>query len=566
MHKYSTIINANKEGIDIKCYNEDFHISFNELNKSMQQYLVFSMLSKIKEIFFKMPVEKFSIEYIITDKSSSIINFYKQVFDIINCILINTNEKIKEYKEYKGFAKEFSNTVFYVFEEDDRIDGFYKKNMKSNKNIIFQTYKSGFNKMKRIWEEEEKITLDNLVKLILKNKAHKIVLQNYYVFTDFIAAPRWIYLPAIFKYFEIEAHSIDVDTAEYINGIGPILRDLFHNRFSTRYTYNPYLSSYWDEVKGLKNIYYTPVIQHYNKNKINFNIDDNYNILVLSNSRLVDVKCDLNEILFVLEKFNSENIFHELQIWYLTMRWFLYNRIWVDEYTKINISFSLMRIMYHSSQFLKFYTIEKIESDRKIEIYGDKGWEKIFPDYYQNKFLNKNELLDIRKRKDYLHLLINNNFTYLDGGGPIYDILTEDIPFLTFSSLVKNKELNGLKYIEYTNKDDLNYKLNNFCKFNNNTELINSLNFIKDVFVNGEEDVVKRLSNKIDDNGITLFKKMYTEQREMIENSIEEYFVENEDIIKKSYQTLFVNQNIDFDIKKSKFYKYDFLQRIKYFI
>lgn len=89
-----------------------------------------------------------------------------------------------------------------------------------------------------------------------------------------------------------------------------------------------------------------------------------------------------------------------------------------------------------------------LDTNRPIEIYGDADWGLLFPKYYQQRYLGSAEKKQLFSKSEYLFLLLNANYTYLESNGVVLDALAENLPFIGLPALVKTKEFEAFSSIE----------------------------------------------------------------------------------------------------------------------
>lgn len=535
----------------------------NALSREMISYLNYWILSSFKEtIFNQMPFNNVFIYCDVEPAHSNLHAILHSIRDYINSVITQTNNAFTRYEAMKNTAQNHQTILFYTYNSDMRLRSVYEYcKSRYPVKIFLKTYPSGWNSIKRTWEKTDyKFTIDDLVNLIGEKQIKRIVLTNYYVYETFLREYD-IYLPAFLEFIGVEDISVDADLAE-IAPNGTMVRSLFTRSFS-RLSPFPYMNAYWDKKYRFGNVHYVPVVQHYERDFTPIELEDDYSVLVLSNSRLEITKPFLPLILFLLDNMQEECIFQEINLWFLSLRKVLLRSNYLDDYTKSKYCMIIFQLFYSTLNFLKYEIIDSVDCTHTLLIYGDSGWDRVFPEYYQSKHLDSDEIKQLHQEKRYLYLLMANVFSYLEVGGPIADALSQNLPFINYSALSKTKDFNGFRHIEYNNKVELNHLIKNIQEVYKNKELYASLGITKEILIASQSDMTDYIVEGIDfpgDKGE--FIKQTAKHNLILDDMIAKYTIENAQFLSECARIAFGNEMFNYPIHKSRYANRGYLRRI----
>ncbi|NJD01661.1 MAG: hypothetical protein FIA99_03465 [Ruminiclostridium sp.] len=526
--------------------------------------LLFWLLNCAGPVFEMMPLKDIKVTCLISPEQindQSFVNQYAGLYDLFYRIIVNTNNLLFDYMWLKGIAETNTNVLFYLFDNESRVTGFFNYYFKNHPGKMFlKCYPNAWNNKLRRWEDTGyRLSITDLISDILKDKIGKIFSINNYLYELFL---NWenIYLPWILKYFDIEFIGHDVDPMEL--GDMVLRRCAGHLEGMARFTVLPILAKEWDEHYKNKGIYYTPLLQHYNFAEEEFSLHEDYSVLVLSQSRRDNVTSQLDLILYLLDRING-NVFVDYQLWYLALRKIMFELFSADEINMIRGCKNLFQTMYHIAQFLKYEVIDSIKTDRRLLIYGDDGWDTVFPQYFKGIHLNAVQITELDRQKRHLHLLFHNSFSYLETGGPVFDAIARNRTFINYPALARTDVYQGFSSIEYTGGEDINRLIENIRDVYTGQDLLASIRAYKSVMKDFENNVVNYLMNGIpypEDGG-----EYYRGCREhyiLIDRLSEDYAVKNADFILESLGVLISGDAIPVDISKTKYYGRDYVQRL----
>ena len=217
-----------------------------------------------------------------------------------------------------------------------------------------------------------------------------------------------------------------------------------------------------------------------------------------------------------------------------------------------------MRFVYGVSQFVKYEVLHSIESERDIELFGDTGWQHIFPDYYKG-YLDRERINDLFSRNEHLYLLMNWQTTWFETSGAITEAIAYQVPFINHPSFEITSGLRGLKNIEYRNSKELNDRINNIHRFIND-DVTDSIRYLNGV----ANECMTSLADNLVDN-LEYVETRLDEQMArhdlLIKAKVEAYIDQNEDFLRYTFNSLFITP-IQYDIRQSKYFTRPYVQRL----
>lgn len=515
------------------------------------------LMHTVKPIFFKMPIDKVEFEF-----SKDVYAQFKNIFDMYASIISVTNNIIKGCSHLKGVADCNKNILFFSVDDTYRYKDFYEKMSNTGeKKVIYMNMSSGFNVNTRTWDDDGiPMPLDDLIDIIINKSIKKIVSINLHLLESY-CRNNHVYLISLFNYLGVEFITIDNDSYEFLPH-GYLMKSFLNCDSFDRFSHAPTLQEYWDNKYKLKNIRYISIPQNYEDNKDKINLKEDYAVLVLSNSRLINVKPKLFSIIYLLDHMPPDSVVTNIYLWYLSMKCAFLKYMQLSEFEQLIYNCQLFNFLYIIIQFLKYDIIESIDTVREIEIYGDVGWEKIFPEYYK-KYLNAEEMDELFLKKAHLYLLFNVTFSYLEAGGPIYDAIQRNLPFINIPAMVKTHSFDAFRHIEYSNEQELNYLIENISTVVDNVELKDAKRIYRKVLADNEKMILGRivLDRNIAANG-SVFDAERKEHQLLIDQMTEEYIKQNAELLKETFRVLFLEESIEYDVSKSRYFNKKYVQRI----
>ena len=292
------------------------------------------------------------------------------------------------------------------------------------------------------------------------------------------------------------------------------------------------IGKYWDE-KYSQQVQYIALPQDY-REKDDAPFDSNYKIVVLSNCRWSNVE----SWRYIIEKLlgNMENPLTELPLWYMSTHRLLQNY----DITELRLSkmMSLIHLLfYNAAQWLKYDIIKNIKTTRIVEVYGDDGWNHVWPNYYKGS-LDLTQLEKLHKQENVLCLLLNFGYTYLDHSGPVYDMVRRGSSWINVSPVVRTANLEGLRNIEYQNYEELNTLIDNVKPaMELAQESIDSLHSLYYSSTLGMIKTIKEKGQNISER--TSFDSSFEEHNSLLKPMLESYIDKNEPYLSQVVNDLY---------------------------
>lgn len=544
-----------KFNINSKLSWHETKINYREMK--IDDLLYWWILKSLKPLFFEMPLEK--IEFTCSkDAHDKFGGCIKNCYDIARL----TNEAMKKYSHLKNIAAGNSNIIPFTTDGGGyRYKGLFEKCYNVGTSGISLNMESGWNPKIRIWEDRDiPMPLSELVDIVVKEGIKKIVSINHYVLERYLYKTG-VHLIPLFRYLGVEYVIIDQDLWDDIPH-GYLTKAFFNCNSFKRFTTEPFLSEHWDTKYRLRNIHYIAIPQNYEDEKKTQFVKEDYEVLVLSNSRLQNVKIMIRSIIYFLDHMPESSIFTEVQLWYISLKYMILKIMKCDEFEQLFYNSTLNTFFFTTMQFLKYEIIDSIDTMRGIEIYGDIGWEIVFPEYYK-KLLDTKEMDGLFAEGRHLYLLLNYGLSYLESSGPIYDAINGSAPFINIPPMVKTREFEGFRHIEYGNKEELNCLIENIRPVIDNEELKDSMQISKKILKDSKneiEETILRDRNTSDDGG--MFRRKCEEHKVLLNQMIEEYIDRNEPFLRETFSVLFQGKPVQYDISKSKYFNKKYVQRI----
>ncbi|MGE5417974.1 MAG: hypothetical protein ACM3UZ_14645 [Acidobacteriota bacterium] len=470
-----------------------------------------------------------------------------------------TNNVIRECKGLKDFAREHTNVLYFNLDNNSSYQKFFTllQELDASK-LLYQNMASGFDSATRTWREAgPPLSLDDLIRVVAKYKIKKIISVSTFVSEKYLA--QGLFFPAFVEYLGLEHICLDNDPFDDVPG-GYLRKAVTFCPSSPRYSLASILQKEWDDQYSIPNVNYIPMPQRYEYVKQQ-TLNPDYSLLVLSNSRIGNVINVLPTILYILDNLDEKLFFSELHTWYYAMRRLLLADKSINDFHRINIAQSIWSIFYAVAQFVKYEVIDSIDSNHPIKIYGDHGWSVVFPEYYQNKYLDPPQKEHLLKSGNYLYLLLNHSFNYLDTSAAIYEAICVGVPFVSHRSLVKSDSFQGFESIEYHNADRLNHLINNAAILTNTSEFETAKTKYLEVLNSSITDMAEQIVfNKHSRNN--LFTASLEEHQALLDTITDDFILSHNNFLEECRQYFWQLQSIPYDITTSRFYNRTYYQRL----
>lgn len=499
--------------------------------KKMSDFIIHWLMRTVRPVLFKLPIKDIKI---ICDKNTY--DKFKPSINACSSMLMQTNDAIIKYKDLKGIAKDKKRILFFNVSEEIRYKSFYERLKRQDPSILYMNMDLGFNRIKREWEQTSlPLSLNELVEIIKTEDIGRLVSVNYYLLGRF-EEKLGINLMAVLDYLGIEYISLINDPPD-LHISGYLIRAT-HNKNDYKQFSNFYmLNKEWDDRYGLKNIDYVAIPQDYKSQIKMQSPDEDYSIVILSNSRWSSIKHSKLLIEHLLNHFPAETMFRDFQLWYMAMRYMVLNIMHFDEFERMKYSSLLHNFFYITANYLKYKIISWLETDREIKVYGDLGWKEICPEYYVKSLDNK-EIDRMFIEENNLYLLLNFSFSYLDASAPVYDMIRRSVPFINVPPLVKTQAFEGMQAIEYTNKDELNSLIENAPAIFKNNGLQSTVNFYTELLSLSVDGMAAGILNGNNGQSKPFLYELEKHQYEL-NSMIEAYIHSNERFLQESFEGIF---------------------------
>lgn len=534
-----------------------------DITNDVNSYIYWWLLFKLKPVFFGMPFSK--IDFTI---SQDVNQGYLNIVNQVNTIIQQTNAGIAQLSQFKNATESNDRILFLNADNNYRAFALYEQ-MKiiDEDKILYHGFSTGWNTVERQWERiEPPWTLQELISFIIENKIKKIFSINMYFleqyFTHF-----GVYLLPIFEYIGVEYIVYDIDSHNFTTS-GYITRAFFNYNGFDRIAPS-YQDFYFNKVFGMHNSRFCIQSQKYDS-KTDFKpLNDNYGILIMSHSRLAGIKPSLAAICYILDKCKENTLFSDCRLIYFSLQYMIFNLMQLSTYERLLFNSKLGNLFVHALNFLKYEVIYKLNTNREIRIYGDEGWGIVFPEYYQNAYINEKEKKKLYKEKNFLYLMFNASLSYLAPGAPVPDAIANNAPFLNFEPLIQTpqtQKLAGLRKCGYENFSELNHKIENINKIFKDKRLLDSVNEYKRIFNNEfgnmAGSIIRNQTNKQSLDHRSHFNEMYLDLIDESKEVFAKFIDVNEVAVRQLFDTLILGAPTTFDFSSSKYYTRPYVQNI----
>lgn len=433
------------------------------------------ILLKIKPLFLDfMPSENFEVhvgQELLEEQYSGFKPYLIQLVSTLH----NTNKFLQKLEAEELNYQSNQNTLIYNLEGHFYLENIYDE-IKADNKAFYETFSTGWNAIKRQFDTPPQVMPpEDLLNFIKANSIGRIVSINQY-YLETLFENHNIYLLALLQKLGVEYNTVDWDIYA-INKMLGLNKLCFNSAQFKRYDVFPSIQKNWNEAFGVDNTAYHPGQALREEIRILDPLNENYQILCAANSRLANFKepLQLERVLAAFDLCTEENLFHDFQFWFHAISLFLIRDVQASQLEKLKLRAQLIKIHFDGISLLKYEALAGIKTDREILLYGDEEWQYISPNYYQGDYLPKEEVTERIRSGDYLHLQLNNVFSYPEAHPIISEALSLQRPFLGFPAVAKTPELQGFEALEYRNVAELNHKLDNINSALDNVQFQYSL-------------------------------------------------------------------------------------------
>lgn len=386
--------------------------------------------------------------------------------------VIHATNKLLQDKLVSEFnTQDHTRTLFYNAKDHYFLKEIFQATRESHE-VSYEEFTTGWDPVNRNWNATPTgLPPVELIAYIKQHKISRIVGINMY-YLEYCLKHHNIYLLSVLKHIGVSYHILDWDLYE-VNPLLGLNKSAFHCNSFTRFDLFPSLQKEWNRIKGLNNITYYPAqaIREESDGEINLNPD--FKILCAANSRInsfID-PIRLERTLYAMSHCSEDNLFFDFQFWFHCISLFLARKVQAPLLEKIKLRSKLIKIHFDGVSLLKYEALHGLNTSQAVELYGDAGWDQLFPEYYQGSFLEKKTLENKLKSQDYLYLQVNNNFSYLEANSVISEAVAWGVPFIGFPAVVKTADYTGFSEIEYRNTAEMNHKIQNMLEILNSPNL-----------------------------------------------------------------------------------------------
>ena len=482
------------------------------------QYLSVWIQNKLQPIFAALPLEN----VVMTATRPSLVG-HELSINFNADLIANTNEALRKYINLAGMCSAFNDCLFINIGGDIRYKSFYEHLNDEAGNVHYMDIPSGFNRVTREWETISlPMSIEDLISFIKINRIGKIVSVNHY-FIDRYAAILSVDLLYLLRMLGVQYFAITHDPFD-LRPLGYLNKRCVLNGGATYFSGMSCLNEYWDQKMGM-GVTYVPLPQDYRHSK-QIKLDDDYDIIVLSNSRLGNVKALDEQIKMLFDAIPRSSLFIDIQLWYMACHYLLTEIMPLTMDQRLYYISILHQFFFAFLQYIKHVIINELKTDRTIKVYGDEGWKEICPQYYQG-CLDNEGIERLYSETNHLYLLMNFSFSYLDASGPVYDVIRRGLPFVNVPPIVKTSNLEGLKHIEYSTMDELTPLVNDFNPMLNKPDLINALGICRDIYRTGTQSIVDKIRG-VEMREVNQFQLGIQAHNDLIREAAKTYLYENE--------------------------------------
>ncbi len=521
-----------------------------------QEALFYFLLTALKPAFYKMPVT------LNINAPQAFISSHEKIMTRCLQITDQTNQAVRGLGKHRGKGGRWKGILFFNVDENPRgieihraLEGMAKPE------LHYENMTSGFNAMTRQWEESPApYPLDELLTMLEKKRVGRIISANHYLLEKYLNT-QGIFLPAVLGALGVEYVIYDNDPYDAAP-MGYLAKAFFHPRGTPRFSLS-FFHRYWDQTLDLESVEYRAYPQNYVREQVDAPpLSEGFKILILSQSRLANIEQSLLAVLFWLDQMNPANLFNEVQLSYLALRHLILNEFELPLFRRAHYNTLIHSLFYNAMNLLKYEVIEQIEARDRIELYGDQGWETVFPEYYRGHLDNQgvDEVFD---RGDQLYLLLNHVTTYFDASGPLYDALKRGVPFVGFPCTARPAVYGAMAEIEYRSAAELNRHLDQGASAFFQPEVQWALSALKlDLDLSSQLLFQGMVGREPAAGDQARLREIMALNQVLISGAVQTYLAEKKEVVYTLYQALVRGEKINYDARNSPYFNRGYLKRI----
>lgn len=522
-----------------------------------QEFLFFWLIHAANPVFYEvLPVDKIDIALSKEMESEA---FYTPVFKFCEA-LHKTNALLQEVIPHQRELAGLSSWLIYNADNSHYLKDMHEYYRGKGIKIFYEDFSTGFDLVKRQFSQGQFFSPREMLDYVLQNRIGRILTINLYYFTKTLTVHS-IHVSALLAFLGVEYISFDMDTYE-VSHYGDISKAASHHPESRRLSVMPNICI-WDRPMGNRNVSYFPLpLQGSSRQERNKALADDYGILVASHSRLENFsRPALVPVIYYLECCREEHLFNDFQMLYYALRNFVcLNDCGILKKMQQDMMISILHLNVMS--LLKLEVLHGIRSDREILLFGDEGWKIACPEYYQGRYLPREEMRAMLGQGHSLRLLMNQNFSCFENNPVHMDAIRHGDHFLCFPSLANVAEFKSLKNLEYQNLDELNTKLEQVNPIHDDPHVSLALQSVwKDYRISLREsyDFVMADTEKTLDG---TFMKRHRESMAEFQHRLAGYFRSETPRMKILVEYLFGQKSFPIPLEQCRFYQRDYVQRI----
>jgi hypothetical protein len=207
----------------------------------------------------------------------------------------------------------------------------------------------------------------------------------------------------------------------------------------------------------------------------------------------------------------------------------------LTEYQLLASNSRLHQFFWGAAQDLKYQVLRALKTDRRVDVYGDIGWENVCPQYYRGS-LDNGQIGELFARDDTMILLANCSYTYLDASGPVYDMIRRGVHWVNLPVVAKTEPLKGIAAIEYETPEQLNDLVNDIKPGFKKAET--SLGFYRHLLKTNVEDLVDGIIGEREKVRLFSWREQLGLHDNQINAVLDEY-TDTHEVMMRSFQRMF---------------------------
>lgn len=444
---------------------------------------------------------------------------HQKVVETVSALFEYTNEWMHKYPA--GLADNHTEILFWNTSDDIRYGSLYER-FKRNQSINYMDFELGYDRVNRKWDNPSQLMpISDIVDYIKQHKIKKIISVNSYI-VDRCLMQYAVHLMVLCRHLGVEWITLNNDPPD-LKPAGYIHKALFHQPNMKRFSNLQVLNEYWDDLYDL-DVHYGAIPQDYGQKQFK-ELNQDYKIIILTNSRWESVKPIRHLFDNHLKRLDDTNLVDDFQSWYLASRKMVLESK-LSEAQKLAFNSVLHQYYYMGVNYLKYKVINSIKTDRRVELYGDIGWKEIAPQYYCGCLMN-DDIKKLYEKGNQLFLLVNASISHLDASAPVYDMVRWAVPWINMKPLV---ELFSFENEYNTDATEFNYMINNAHKLDFN------MGEYANILADSADDIINIVNGKKSNN---VFASHMDRQKEKLNTLLDDYIPLRKPFLNYMFRELF---------------------------